>query len=105
MKSTDNVDLNITAPFIRKDQFSDGVIFCRLIQKLDRINQIPGFQPFPKSSAQKTNNIRRFLEYLVDNKNKISLSIIVGCEDALRNGDLVQTFNLLAKIRKLYKIN
>eukprot|EP01038_Epipyxis_sp_PR26KG_P004370 gene4370-6182_t len=85
-------------------EFSDGVILSRVVQKLERISPLPGFNASPTTTAQKIVNIRRSLEYIADKNRKIPLRIL-SCEEDILSGNLVTTLALFSMIKKAYTLH
>ena len=95
-------DLETDGPRVLKHQFSDGVLICRLIQKLERSNPLPGFEPYPRTAAQRTQNLRRCIEHLARNNKKLTWKSLSFCEEDVLKGNIKSTFALLSDIKSAY---
>jgi hypothetical protein len=84
-----------------KHTFSDGVILCALLQRLERCGPLAGTYPHPKIQSERVQNIRRCLELLAIKHKSIPLRAL-SCEDEVLNGDIARTVELLLCIRKAY---
>lgn len=96
------MDSRILIPRILKHQFSDGVLISRLVQRLERSNPLPGFEPYPKSAAQRTQNLRRCIEHLARSNKKLTWQSLSFCEEDILQGNLKTTFTLLSDIKVAY---
>jgi hypothetical protein len=81
-------------------EFSNGVLLGQLACKLERLVEIPGFTPHPKSPAQGLQNIRRVLEVFSKN-NRIKVSLLSNAEE-IHEGNGVAIMDLLTTLRKVY---
>ena len=96
------MDSRILIPRILNHQFSDGVLISRLVQRLERSNPLPGFEPYPKSAAQRTQNLRRCIEHLARSNKKLTWQSLSFCEEDILQGNLKTTFALLSDIKVAY---
>ena len=96
------MDNRILIPRILNHQFSDGVLISRLVQRLERSNPLPGFEPYPKNAAQRTQNLRRCIEHLARSNKKLTWQSLSFCEDDILQGNLKTTFTLLSDIKVAY---
>jgi hypothetical protein len=81
--------------------FSDGVLLCALLQKLERCGPLTGTFPHPRTHSERVQNVRRCLELLATRHKSIPLRVL-SCEDDVLNGDMARTVELLLNIRKAY---
>lgn len=81
--------------------FADGVIFCKLLQHLERSNAIPGVVLTPKTRAHKLQNIRKVLDMLTRHKH-VPLSVL-AYEDDILDGRAHAIVDILLKIKEAYK--
>jgi hypothetical protein len=80
---------------------TDGVLLCKLIQRLERSGALPGFTAYPRSRAQKLQNIRKVLEVL-SRKKRIPLSSL-AIEEEIIEGNATVVVDLLHRIKDVYK--
>lgn len=83
--------------------FYDGVTLCRLVEKLEYCDTLPGTILNPKSPAQRLQNIRRALEKISTSTGKMPLSQLM-CAEEVAAGKTEVIFTLLVRIQKVYKI-
>jgi hypothetical protein len=81
--------------------FSDGVILCILLQKLERCGPLAGTFPQPKTQGERVQNIRRCLELLATRHKSIPLRSL-SCEEEVLDGNISATLDLLLCIRRAY---
>lgn len=81
--------------------FADGVIFCKLLQFLERGSTIPGVVLTPKTRAHKLQNIRKVLDMLTRHKH-VPLSVL-AYEDDILEGRAQAIVDVLLKIKEVYK--
>ena len=86
--------------FVR-DTFSNGVVLCTLIQKLERCGPIVGTFAAPRTHSECVQNVRRCLELLAMRQKSIPLRTL-SCEEEVLSGDMQRTIDLLMCIRKAY---
>jgi len=98
---------NVSSPFHLQENidrlgnfFKDGAAFARLLQKLTRIT-LTGIEMKPKSSGQKTQNIRKCLELLTQSNKRIPARVL-NCEEALLLGNGTQILRLLIHIKRAF---
>jgi hypothetical protein len=89
--------------------FQDGVLFGKLIQKLERKGNelsflFKGFTEYPKNRAQKLQNIRKVLSFLVREKKIPESAGGVSVEEEILEGNSVVIIDLLLKIRDVYRL-
>jgi hypothetical protein len=82
--------------------FADGVILCKVIQRLERRSEtLPGTTFSPRTATQRTQNVRRVLEWLAVHRKNMTLRSL-ACEDDVIQGDIARTVELLLAIRHAY---
>jgi len=84
------------------DTFSDGVLLCELVRRLERCGPLPGTHPRPTCSTHRIQNVRRCLELLAERNRRIPLREL-SCEEEVLRGDMDRTLDLLFSIRKGYR--
>lgn len=84
---------------IDAEMFCDGVIFSKIVQRLDRFATLPGFVASPKSRAQRVQNIRRVFDFLKEHHKRIPLSILSNPEE-IADGNLMRTMEVLTAMKK-----
>ncbi|KAK2949140.1 hypothetical protein BLNAU_15866 [Blattamonas nauphoetae] len=104
-KWMENLGLKQTSPFTLESpvihEFSDGVLLCRLVEKLNHV-PLHGWTKKPKSQASFLHNINLALENLAHNK-KIPLSFL-NCARDVMAGHQEHIVDLLEAIRKGYRV-
>lgn len=80
----------------------DGVILCRLVEKLERVGRLSGTVDAPVNSpAQRVQNVRRAMDYLKKGCSKLPVSAFM-CENEIVEGKLETIVSLLMKLKKAY---
>ena len=94
--------LPIGSHLLPADTFSDGVLLCDLVRRLERCGPLPGTHPRPACSTHRIQNVRRCLELLAERNRRIPLREL-SCEDEVLRGDIDRTLDLFFSIRKGYR--
>lgn len=81
--------------------FSDGVLLCALLQRLERSGPLAGTYPHPRTHSERVQNVRRCLELLAVRHKTIPLRAL-SCEEDVLEGNIGRTIELLLTIRTAY---
>jgi len=84
------------------DTFSDGVLLCDLVRRIERCGPLPGTHHSPSCSTHRIQNVRRCLEFLAERNKRIPLREL-SCEEGVLRGDMDRTLDLFFSIRKGYR--
>lgn len=74
------------SPIAKDVDVSNGVVLCEILMKAYRLSSFPGVDWSPKTTAQKKQNIRKFLEIIKLRCKSIRLSELVIEEDIYNGG-------------------
>ncbi|KAK2958765.1 hypothetical protein BLNAU_6268 [Blattamonas nauphoetae] len=104
-KWMESLGLKVASPFTLESpvvhEFSDGVLLCRLVEKLNHV-PLHGWTKQPKNQASFLHNINLVLTNLTHNK-KIPLSFL-NCARDIMAGHQEVVVDLLEAIRKGYRV-
>ncbi|KAL0231513.1 hypothetical protein GEMRC1_010917 [Eukaryota sp. GEM-RC1] len=99
VSDTTNHDANISTFEEFMQLFSDGVLLCKVVSKLERIPEMNGVENHPRSNAAKLSNIERSFKILRQNK-KIDPLLVFSARNLLSSPN--QIFSFLKNLKQCY---